>query len=252
MGRISAAQRQANDQRIRTVMDRLLRGELPPGGRCDVKTLAAESGLDRTAFYGTRPYARLRVEFEQRLAALQQAGERPDPREAQLTRLKQMSYRGFLAELLMAECDDRARRRSERRIKAAAFPRTKSLREFDFDAKPNVDPAVVHTLASCEWVRKGLPLCLIGDSGTGKSHLLIALGTEAAMAGHRVLMWNLVCEVSDRFILREIQAVLGAPRTRLQERGQSCQQLLAAGACSCTCTRSATTRSLFAVWTNGV
>jgi hypothetical protein len=39
---------------------------------------------------------------------------------------EQMSYRGFLAELLMAECDDRARRRSERRIKAAAFPREKS------------------------------------------------------------------------------------------------------------------------------
>jgi len=98
----------------------------------------------------------------------------------------QMTYRGFLAELLMAECDDRARRRSERRIKAAAFPRDKSLRAFDFDANSNVDPAIIHTLAKCDWVRKGLPLCLIGDSGTGKSHLLIALGTEAAMAGFRV------------------------------------------------------------------
>lgn len=47
---------------------------------------------------------------------------------------EQMSYRGFLAELLLAECDDRARRRSERRIKAAKFPREKSLRAFDFDA----------------------------------------------------------------------------------------------------------------------
>jgi DNA replication protein DnaC len=65
-------------------------------------------------------------------------------------------------------------------------PRDKSLRTFDFDANPNVDPAVVHTLATCDWVKKGLPLCLIGDSGTGKSHLLIALGTEAAMAGFRV------------------------------------------------------------------
>ncbi|MCP9276989.1 IS21-like element helper ATPase IstB [Mycolicibacterium arenosum] len=99
---------------------------------------------------------------------------------------EQMSYRGFLAELLIAECDDRARRRSERRIKGAAFPREKSLRAFDFDANPNVDAAVVHTLAKCEWVKKGLPLCLIGDSGTGKSHLLIALGTEAAMAGFKV------------------------------------------------------------------
>ena len=99
---------------------------------------------------------------------------------------EQMSYRGFLAELLMAECDDRARRRSERRIRAAAFPREKSLRTFDYAANPNVDPAVINTLATCDWVRKGQPLCLIGDSGTGKSHLLIALGTEAAMAGFRV------------------------------------------------------------------
>lgn len=99
---------------------------------------------------------------------------------------EQMTYRGFLAELLMAECDDRARRRSERRIKAAGFPRQKALRDFDFDANPSIDPATIHTLASCEWIKKGEPLCLIGDSGTGKSHLLIALGTEAAMAGFRV------------------------------------------------------------------
>jgi DNA replication protein DnaC len=46
-----------------------------------------------------------------------------------------------------------------------------------------LEPAMVHTLAGCEWIRKGQPLCLIGDWGTGKSHLLIALGTEAAMAG---------------------------------------------------------------------
>src|SRR5215831_19695283 len=83
----------------------------------------------------------------------------------------QMTYRGFLAELLMAECDDRDRRRSERRIRAAGFPRQKALRDFDFEANPDVNPATVHTLASCDWVAKGQPLCLIGDSGTGKSHL---------------------------------------------------------------------------------
>lgn len=78
-----------------------------------------------------------------------------------------LSYRAFIAELLMAECDDRARRRSERRVKAAGFPREKSLRMFDFDANPDVDPAVIHQLATCTWVKKGEPLCLIGDSGTG-------------------------------------------------------------------------------------
>ncbi|MFD8381769.1 IS21-like element helper ATPase IstB [Streptomyces sp. NPDC059679] len=97
-----------------------------------------------------------------------------------------LSYAGFLAELLMAECEDRDRRRAERRIRAAHFPREKSLRDFDYSANPNVDPAVIHNLATCDWITKGHPLCLIGDSGTGKSHLLIGLGTSAAMAGYRV------------------------------------------------------------------
>ncbi|MGW2788060.1 ATP-binding protein, partial [Streptomyces populi] len=50
----------------------------------------------------------------------------------------------------------------------------------------NVTPALINNLATCEWVKKGEPLCLIGDSGTGKSHLLIGLGAAAAMAGFRV------------------------------------------------------------------
>ncbi|HUY49509.1 MAG TPA: ATP-binding protein, partial [Streptosporangiaceae bacterium] len=98
----------------------------------------------------------------------------------------QLTYRGFLAELLMAECEDRDRRRAERQVRGAGFPRAKWLADFDFDANPGIVPAVVATLATCDWVRKGQPLCLIGDSGTGKSHLLIALGTAAAMAGFRV------------------------------------------------------------------
>ncbi|MFE7314113.1 hypothetical protein ACFU7T_13575 [Streptomyces sp. NPDC057555] len=86
--RISAAQRTENENRIRATMDRLLRGEIPPGAKCDIKTLANEAGVDRTAFYGTRPYAHLRIEFERRVQALQDAGEIPDPREAQIARLK--------------------------------------------------------------------------------------------------------------------------------------------------------------------
>ncbi|MGA4792082.1 ATP-binding protein [Nocardia sp. AB354] len=127
----------------------------------------------------------------------------------------QMSYRAFLAELLLVECDDRARRRSERRIRAAGFPRDKSLRTFDFDANPNIDPAVINTLANFDWVRKGTPLCLIGDSGTGKSHLLIALGTEAAMRGYRVKytlatkLVNELVEAADEKVLAKTIARYG-------------------------------------------
>ena len=86
--RITAIQRTANENRIRAAIDRMLRGDLPNGGRCDIKTLARAAGVDRTAFYGNRPYAHLRAEFEQRLHDLQQTGERPDPRDAQIARIK--------------------------------------------------------------------------------------------------------------------------------------------------------------------
>jgi DNA replication protein DnaC len=99
---------------------------------------------------------------------------------------EQLSYQGFLAELLLAECDDRDRRSTVRRVKAAGFPRQKWLGDFDFDANPNINPATIHQLATGDWISKGQPLCLIGDSGTGKSHLLIALGTAAAERGFRV------------------------------------------------------------------
>jgi hypothetical protein len=86
--RISSEQRQQNEARIRAAIDRLLSGGMPPGGKCDIKTLAREAAVDRAAFYGTRPYARLREEFEARLQARQQAGDIPDRRDAQIARLK--------------------------------------------------------------------------------------------------------------------------------------------------------------------
>jgi len=87
--RLSPQQRHASETRIRQAMDRLLRGDLPPGGKCDIKTLAREAGIDRTAFYGTRPYARLREEFESRLRVIRQAGNTPDARDAQIARQKE-------------------------------------------------------------------------------------------------------------------------------------------------------------------
>lgn len=128
---------------------------------------------------------------------------------------EQLTYRGFLAELLMAECDDRDRRRSERRIRAAGFPREKWLTDFDYDANPAINPATISTLATCAWVRAGQPLCLIGDSGTGKSHLLIALGAAAAIAGHRVRytlaakLVNELVEAADEKILTKTIARYG-------------------------------------------
>jgi len=86
--RLSRQQLADNEAKIRAAMSRLLNGDIPPGGKCDIKALAREASVDRTAFYGSRPYAHLRTEFEQRLEQFRDAGERPDPRDAQVARLK--------------------------------------------------------------------------------------------------------------------------------------------------------------------
>jgi DNA replication protein DnaC len=105
--------------------------------------------------------------------------------------------------------------RSERRIKGAGFPREKWLSDFDFDANPSINPATISTLASCGWIRSGEPLCLIGDSGTGKSHLLIGLGTAAAMEGFRVRyvlaakLVNELVEAADEKVLSKTIARYG-------------------------------------------
>jgi hypothetical protein len=91
--RLSRQQLADNEAKIREAMARLLNGDIPPGGKCDIKTLAGTAGVDRTAFYGSRPYAHLRTEFEQRLSELLDAGERPDPRDAQVARLKDEAVR---------------------------------------------------------------------------------------------------------------------------------------------------------------
>lgn len=89
MARITEEQRAQTEARIRAAMDRLLSGSIPPGGACDVKTLAVEAGVSRTtAFYPPGAYVHLRAEFEQRAARLREAGEIVDPRAAQIERLK--------------------------------------------------------------------------------------------------------------------------------------------------------------------
>lgn len=59
-------------------------------------------------------------------------------------------------------------------------------RRLRLHREPQHQPATINELATGDWIRRGDPLCLIGDSGTGKSHLLIALGTAAAEQGYRV------------------------------------------------------------------
>ena len=90
---------------------------------------------------------------------------------------EQLTYPGFLAELLLAECDDRDRRRSLAGSTPPGSPATKRLERVRLRRQPHHQPRHHHTSSPpATGSAPGEPLCLIGDSGTGKSHLLIALG----------------------------------------------------------------------------
>ena len=105
---------------------------------------------------------------------------------AEASAKQRLTHKAFLAEILTAECDERDARRQLRRVKEAKFPRTKRLVDFDSAALPDLPTSTLAHLAAGGWIDKGEPLVLLGDSGTGKTHLLIALGTAAAEQGRRV------------------------------------------------------------------
>jgi DNA replication protein DnaC len=107
-------------------------------------------------------------------------------RRAETANRQQASYLVYLADVLAAEIDDRAERRRSRRIHEARFPRIKRLADFDLAAAPSVNPATIATLASGAYLSAGEPVVLLGESGTGKSHLLIGLGVAACEQGRRV------------------------------------------------------------------
>jgi DNA replication protein DnaC len=107
-------------------------------------------------------------------------------RIAELAQRSQWSYLAYLAEVLAAEVETRAEHRQRRRVQEARFPRIKRLTDFDLAAAPTVNPATISTLASGSYLEAGEPVILLGDSGTGKSHLLIGLGHAACEQGRRV------------------------------------------------------------------
>ena len=90
-----------------------------------------------------------------------------------------------LRTLIEAEITAREASNAATRLKAAAFPVVKTLDEFDLSVS-SITKATVDYLTSLEWITAQENLCLVGPAGTGKSHLLVALGVAAVAAGHRV------------------------------------------------------------------
>ena len=89
----------------------------------------------------------------------------------------------YLLRLAELELIERERRMIERRIKDAKFPAVKSLDSFDFLALPSLNKALVLELARSEYVNRRENIIAVGNSGTGKTHIVLGLGLAACQKG---------------------------------------------------------------------
>jgi DNA replication protein DnaC len=96
------------------------------------------------------------------------------------------THLGYLEALLQGELEEREQRLVQRRIREAHLPRLKTLDEFNFSHTPSISAQRIHELADGGYIGRAEPIIFIGDSGTGKTHLLTGLAVAACRQKHRV------------------------------------------------------------------
>jgi DNA replication protein DnaC len=136
------------------------------------------------------------------------------PEVLQTAKVQRWAPEEVLRTLIEAEVAARDESNLRGRLRGAGFPVTKTLDEFKVAAS-SVPQTTFDYLTSLEWVAKAENLCLVGPAGTGKSHLLVALGHAAVAAGHKVryltaaeLVEQLYRGVADNSVGRVIDTLL--------------------------------------------
>ena len=105
---------------------------------------------------------------------------------AERAREGEWSYEEYLAAVLGEEVAARESHGGAARVKAARFPAVKTLDDFDFAFARSLKREAVLHLAQLDFLAEHMNVIFLGPPGTGKTHLSIALGVQAARRGHRV------------------------------------------------------------------
>jgi DNA replication protein DnaC len=99
---------------------------------------------------------------------------------------EKQSQLSYLEALLAAELEEREHNTVTRRLQEAHLPKVKTLEEFDFETAPHISAALIRNLAEGGYLNRSEPIVLLGDTGTGKTHLATGLAVAACRQRKRV------------------------------------------------------------------
>ena len=122
---------------------------------------------------------------------------------ARVCRDDRSDFQTYLLRLTERELLDREKRAAERRIKEAGFPVVKTIDTFDFKAQPSINQQLVKELMRGEYIDKRENILLIGNSGTGKTHLACAMAFAACAQGRKVRFHTVTGLVTEMLECRE-------------------------------------------------
>jgi DNA replication protein DnaC len=134
-------------------------------------------------------------------------------RQADQAVKEEQSHLSYLEALLEGEVEERGRKATARRIQEARFPTMKTLEEFDFQCAPHLPVLQLRKLSEGGYLEQKEPIILLGDTGTGKTHLAIGLAVAACRQGKRV-RFTTAAEMVTELIEAQSQAELSRVRNR--------------------------------------
>jgi DNA replication protein DnaC len=115
----------------------------------------------------------------------------------------QSDFSTYLLRLVERELLDRENRGAERRVKDASFPVLKTIDTFDFKAQPSINKQLVRELMRGEYIDKKENVLLIGNPGTGKTHLACALAFSACAQGKKARFYTATGLITELVECRE-------------------------------------------------
>ena len=113
----------------------------------------------------------------------------------------------MVIEMLNDESSNRIANAKSKRLHSAKFPNHKTIEAYNFNYQPNLNRKEIYNLATCEFIRNKENIDFIGPSGTGKTHLSIAIGINAISQGYSVLFTTVNQMLDELYMARADNSV---------------------------------------------